>query len=208
MRPPWAEEEAMFWSLLRRGSARRKAKSKARASFRPLVEALERREMFYALSGFSWSDPNVSASFMPDGTATDQGAPSNLFATLNASFSTAVWQRELARVLQTWASVTPLNFHFVTDTGVADNVTGKAQGDSRFGDIRFGGYAKDLSIAAAAYYPYGGGGPTDPNNWMTLGGDAFLNTAQSWHIGSYIDLYSVLLHETGHAIGLDHSSLS
>src|SRR5262249_9546614 len=33
------------------------------------------------------------------------------------------------------------------------------------------------------------------------------NTYESWHIGANLDLYSVFLHESGHAIGLAHSSL-
>jgi hypothetical protein len=78
---------------------------------------------------------------MPDGTITDNGTPSNLFATLDASFPTATWQREFARALQTWASVSNLNFRFVSDSGAAVGTVGSTQGDSRFGDIRLGGYA-------------------------------------------------------------------
>ncbi|MCI0455515.1 MAG: matrixin family metalloprotease [Gemmataceae bacterium] len=152
--------------------------------FRPAVEGLEARIVPYALSGYKWAAANVSASFMPDGSATDSSAPSNLFATLNSYHPTASWQREFARALQTWASYTPLNFRFVTESG------------STQGDIRLGAYARSDSYVGYAYYPSG----------TSRGGDIFLNSQSSFQIGAHLDLYSVLLHESGHALGLGHSS--
>lgn len=172
--------------------------SRLRHAFRPILEGLEERLVPYTLSGYRWAVPNVSASFLPDGTITDSGAPSNLIATLNAHYSTTTWQREFARALQTWADVSPLNFHFVADSGAASGTSGSAQGDSRFGDIRLGGYARSDNYVAYTYYP----------SSTTLGGDEFLATNITLYIGSYPDLYSVLLHESGHAIGLAHSTLS
>src|SRR5262249_19388651 len=171
--------------------------AKGHTRVRPTLESLEDRLNPYTLSGSQWANVNVSVSFLPDGTTTDSGQPSNLFATLNAIAPTATWQAEFARALQTWASVTPLNFHFVSDSGAASGAAGSAQGDSRFGDIRLGGYASS-AWSGFTYFPSGG----------TLGGDEFLNTATTWHIGTNPDLYSILLHETGHALGLDHTSVS
>ncbi|HKB03736.1 MAG TPA: hypothetical protein VKD90_16045, partial [Gemmataceae bacterium] len=103
------------------------------------VETLEDRTTPYVLSGFKWSNPNLTFSFMPDGTAAE-GATSTLFSLLNATIPTATWEREIARALQTWADSSTLNFRLVTDPN---------------GDIRIGAVPQGGSLAYA-YYPTGG----------------------------------------------------
>jgi hypothetical protein len=168
--------------------------SKNGNSFRPLLEGLEDRTVPYALSGSKWANPNITASFLPDGTSTE-GYSSSLYATLASTGTTEAWQREFARALQTWANVSTLNFHFVPDSGAPSGTSGSAQGDSRFGDIRLGAHPLP-GYVAYAYYPSG----------STLGGDITLSPSYTYNIGTYIDLYSVLLHEVGHSLGLDHST--
>ena len=86
----------------------------ARRSFKPAMEGLEQRWVPYATASSAWANANVSYSFMPDGTSTE-GYTSSLYSELNAVAPTATWQREFAKALQTWANVTNLNFHMVTD---------------------------------------------------------------------------------------------
>jgi hypothetical protein len=149
----------------------------------------------YALSGYTWANPNVSVSFMPDGTLISSSYPSNLFAVYNAAYPQATWQREVARALQVWADVSNLNFHFVADDGSAQGTSGLAQGDSRFGDIRIGGYNMGSGILGLGWNP----GST------TTAGDVELSTTSTFPIGSIPDLSSVVMHEVGHAIGFNHS---
>src|SRR5438046_20231 len=118
-----------------------------RASFKPHLEHLEERCVPYAASGLYWSIPNISVSYLPDGTMTN-GTPSALFALLDPIAPTATWQREYARALQTWADVAEINFHFVADSGLPTDTFGQQQGDSRFGDIRLGAAPLDFALAS------------------------------------------------------------
>src|SRR5262249_26917636 len=133
--------------------------------FRPQFESLESRITPYVLSGYQWANANVSVSLMPDGTVIQPDHASNLFATYNAAYSPATWQYQVARALQVWANVSNLNFHFVTDDGSPQGTTGLSQGDSRFGDIRIGGYNMGSGIPGIGW---------DPRS-TTPGGDGQLN---------------------------------
>jgi hypothetical protein len=175
---------------------RRTPAARDRVARRRLVlEPLEERLVPYSLSGYVWANPNVSVSFMPDGTLISSSYQSNLLATYNAAYATATWQREVARALQVWANVSNLNFHFVADDGSPQGTSGLAQGDSRFGDIRIGGYNMGSGILGIGWNPIN----------TTTGGDVELNTASAFPIGSIPDLASVLMHEIGHGIGFNHS---
>ncbi|MEX0712424.1 MAG: matrixin family metalloprotease [Pirellulales bacterium] len=161
---------------------------------RSRYETLEPRMLLHAAAGREWASTDVSVSLLPDGTSTD-GYTSSLYAELDAAAPRAAWQREFARALQTWANVSNLDFHFVSDGGSPTGSPGRAQGDSRFGDIRLGAHPLDRFVAYA-YYPSG----------TTRGGDITLNSNSNFSLGKHIDLYSVLLHETGHALGLGHGT--
>jgi hypothetical protein len=53
-------------------------------------------------------------------------------------------------------------------------------------------------VLAHTFYPV----PVTPES---IAGDMHLNADENWHVGDDLDIYSVALHEAGHAIGLGHS---
>ena len=54
------------------------------------------------------------------------------------------------------------------------------------------------TVLAHTFYPA-------PPNSEPVAGDMHFNNAEAWKVGSGIDLFSVALHEAGHALGLGHS---
>src|ERR1035441_4350215 len=78
--------------------------------------------------------------------------------------------------------------------------------------------ARTIAILTASYahgdaYPFDGPGgvlahtfyPSPPNP-EPLAGDVHFDASETWGVGVNTDLFSVALHEAGHALGMAHSS--
>jgi hypothetical protein len=148
-----------------------------------------------------WPDaPDLTLSFAPDGTGA-AGKPSVLFRTLDTQLGAGAWEREVLRAFQTWAVAADVNAGVVADGGQPFGTLGLKQGDPRFGDIRIGAFPLAADTLAVA-------DPYDPFIADTSTGDVYLNSNVPFGIGgasgSY-DLFSVVLHEAGHVLGIGPS---
>lgn len=146
-----------------------------------------------------FSSPEISVSLVPDGTEIAQGKTSVLFAAYGAKYPAHTWQMPICAALQLWADVAPIKFRTVTDDGSPYSAV-QHQGDPRFGDIRFGAYAWPGTVIGATL--------RETSDGTTIDGSRLaLNVNSLPNVGSYPDLFSVILHESGHALGLNHSTV-
>jgi len=150
-----------------------------------------------ATFGVAWPDArHLTLSFAPDNTAITGGA-SKLFQTLNAVAPTEVWQRDVIRAAQTWASVVNIDVALVSDNGAPFGSPPVSGPVHSFGTIRIGALPMDSTALAIAIPP----DPFFADNWS---GEVIINANAKITPGQ-TDVYSIFLHELGHVFGLPNS---
>jgi hypothetical protein len=132
---------------------------------------------------------------------------SNLFdGGFNSSLSTVELRDATVRALSIWSRYAPLHFREIRDGGPPSGDTPYAR--STHPDIRIG-YVPGLAgeVVAHAHLPSAERGGLDGD--IHFGNDVSSFGAQSWGAASagswFVDFFSAILHEAGHAIGLLHS---
>jgi hypothetical protein len=114
---------------------------------------------------------------------------------LTDKIDSSIARSEIERGLREWTRYTSVTLS-----------PGKEEGAERSLDILF------ASGSHGDGYPFDGQGGTlahtfypAPPNSETIAGDLHLDADEAWRSGANVDLYSVVLHEAGHALGLGHS---
>jgi Matrixin len=136
------------------------------------------------LVGYGWDGPGLGS------------------ASLNYSFVSVTEQQpadsvesEIERAYAEWAKYAQLTF----------TQTGNSMGPQTLAVLFASGAHGDgypftgvTGVLAHTFYPY-------PLNPESIAGHQHFNNDVTWKIGADVDVFSVALHETGHALGLGHS---
>lgn len=118
------------------------------------------------------------------------------FRSLTPKIEENAERNEVARALAEWARFTSIDWISTVDLAASRTVTILFAHGSHGDSYPFDGPAGTL---AHTFYPA-------PPNPEPIAGDMHLDADENWQVGAGIDLFSVALHEAGHALGLGHSS--
>jgi hypothetical protein len=163
-----------------------------------------------ATFGIPWADPrNLAVSFPSDSAAIGH-YDNSLRERFDQVTDRKEWQEAVLRAFQTWATHANVNIGLTPDRGDDFGAVGLTSGDPRFGEFRIGAFPQGTVLANATPFQPSAG---------TWAGDVLLNTEVNYFLGDWesgspidvpsanelgapVELFSVLLHEAGNALGL------
>lgn len=177
-------------------------------------EALEKR-IAMATFGTPWPNSRSLSVSFPTDEADIGHFDNSLRSTLDQVADRRQWQEAVLRAFQTWAVAANINIGLVPDRGDDFGTPGLATNDPRFGEFRIGAFPQSGVLANAS--------PFQPR-YGTWSGDVLINTNVNFFLanpaagnstsipasnekGPATELFSVLLHEAGNALGLADNSI-
>jgi hypothetical protein len=104
-------------------------------------------------------------------------------------------ESEIQRAYAEWAKYVQVTFTQTSDSTAPQTLAVLFASGAHGDGYPFTGPS---GVIAHTFYPY-------PLNPEPIAGDQHFNNDESWKIGADVDVFSVALHETGHALGLGHS---
>ena len=119
-----------------------------------------------------------------------------VFTTLTNKVPASQVQTEILRAMHSWTAITNVQFNPGVNAAASTTVAIEF-GTSVNGDPT--PFDPAGTILAHTYYP-------DPPNPEPIAGDMHFNPAENWSVGGGTDIYTVALHELGHALGLGHTT--
>lgn len=118
-----------------------------------------------------------------------------LFGPLTDRLPAETARAEIDRAFAKWSKIARVRFHSAASSDAVRTVVVFFAAGAHGDPYPFDGPSR---VLAHTFYP-------SPPNSEPVAGDMHFDAEEPWGVGTGIDLYSVALHELGHALGLGHS---
>lgn len=176
------------------------AKHDAVAYIFPAADALVKGIATRACAG-AMTTNGVASQSIPtfgegwDGPGLGSATLSYVFSKITSKLDSSAAQAEVLRAMEEWSKAVKVAWQ-PGSSAAAPQTLNIFFATGEHGD----GYAFDGigGVLAHTFYP-------SPPNPEPIAGDMHLDDSENWRIGANTDLFSVALHELGHALGLGHA---